>query len=146
MWQNGIYCKYIYICLKLNGLDAGKHITGCRAFSVMNGSGSILAGEHKTFTFRFKSDVPGVFLESWVIRIAPRLPRQWTLDPIFLKGVAFSEDKLQYAKKPAFIPVQKKSNIYIFIEHTTPSLFKLDLIERLDSYWEFEIEILYSII
>lgn len=86
-----------FLCHKTNlefvqFICAGKHITECRAFAIMNGSGSVLAGEKKTFRFRFKSDVAGVFLESWVIRIAPRLPARWSLDPIFLKGVALSED------------------------------------------------------
>lgn len=71
---------------------AGKHITNCRAFTVMNGAGSLLAGQCMTATFTFSADVPGVFLESWVLRIAPRLPVHWSLDPLYLKGVAFADD------------------------------------------------------
>jgi hypothetical protein len=71
---------------------AGEHITNCRAFTVMNGAGSLLAGQCMTATFTFSADVPGVFLESWVLRIAPRLPVHWSLDPLYLKGVAFADD------------------------------------------------------
>ncbi|KAG0556071.1 hypothetical protein KC19_11G023700 [Ceratodon purpureus] len=64
----------------------GKHITNCRNFTVMNGAGSVLPGEAREFKFRFSSDVEGFFMESWVLRIAPKLRRPFK--PLYLKGVA----------------------------------------------------------
>ena len=52
----------------------------------MNGAGSVLPGEAREFKFRFSSDVEGFFMESWVLRIAPKLRRPFK--PLYLKGVA----------------------------------------------------------
>lgn len=52
----------------------------------MNGTGSVLPGEAREFIFRFSSDVEGFFMESWVLRVAPRMRR--IFKPLYLKGVA----------------------------------------------------------
>ena len=67
-------------------MDTGGHITNCRNFTVMNGSGSVLPGEAREFVFKFCSDVEGFFMESWVLRVAPKLRRPFK--PLYLKGVA----------------------------------------------------------
>lgn len=57
----------------------------------MNGTGSVLSGEAREFVFRFCSEKQGAFLESWILRIAPRL--RFRLDPIYLYGVATLKDE-----------------------------------------------------
>ena len=39
----------------------------------MKMKGSLLKGETQEFSFKFTSDVPGAFLESWELTIAPKL-------------------------------------------------------------------------
>lgn len=57
----------------------------------MNDKGSVSSGEKKEFSFKFRSDMPGTFMENWELIVAPKLPVQ--LKPLQVKGVALVDDK-----------------------------------------------------
>jgi len=67
----------------------------------MNGTGSVLPGEAREFIFKFSSDVEGFFMESWVLRVAPRMRRP--LKPLYLKGVATLKEIDRYGIMVTFL-------------------------------------------
>ncbi|BBN13914.1 MYCBP-associated protein [Marchantia polymorpha subsp. ruderalis] len=71
----------------------GRQKEGWRLFTVMRGTGSLLPGYARKFTFKYSSREVGTHLEKWVCRIYPRLEKP--VEVVDLKGVTMFEDRLR---------------------------------------------------
>lgn len=61
----------------------------------------MLSGETKNFSFKFKSNAPGVFMENWELALAPALPDHKHMSRLSVKAVVTFDDTIQRLTKQA---------------------------------------------